>query len=69
MASTGTLVTRIDNPWLLLATLPLYHPVQDLKMTPVVLQSAPAHFLNYASLAPTALRALLLVPAPMGNTL
>ena len=31
-----TLVTRIDNPWLLLATLPLYHPVQDLKMTPLL---------------------------------
>ena len=40
-----TLVTRIDNPWLLLATLPLYHPVQDLKMTPL-LQFTPVHFLK-----------------------
>ena len=40
-----TLVTRIDNPWLLLATLPLYHPVQDLKMTPL-LQFTPLHFLK-----------------------
>ena len=39
------LVTRIDNPWLLLATLPLYHPVQDLKMTPL-LQFTPVHFLK-----------------------
>ena len=42
---SGTLVTRIDNPWLLLATLPLYHPVQDLKMTPL-LQFTPVHFLK-----------------------
>ena len=35
----------IDNPWLLLATLPLYHPVQDLKMTPL-LQFTPVHFLK-----------------------
>ena len=41
----ATLVTRIDNPWLLLATLPLYHPVQDLKMTPL-LQFTPVHFLK-----------------------
>ena len=40
-----TLVTRIDNPWLLLATLPLYHPVQDLKMTPL-LQFTPVNFLK-----------------------
>ena len=40
-----TLVTRIDNPWLLLATLPLYHPVQDLKMMPL-LQFTPVHFLK-----------------------
>ena len=40
-----TLVTRIDNPWLLLATLPLYHPVQDLKMT-LLLQFTPVHFLK-----------------------
>ena len=40
-----TLVTRIDNPWLLLATLPLYHPVQDLKMTPL-LQFTPVHFVK-----------------------
>ena len=39
------LVTRIDNPWLLLATLPLYYPVQDLKMTPV-LQFIPVLFLK-----------------------
>ena len=39
----GTLVTRIDNPWLLLATLPLFHPVQALKMTPL-LQFTPIHF-------------------------
>ena len=39
------LVTRTDNPWLLLATLPLYHPVQDLKMTPL-LQFTPVHFLK-----------------------
>ena len=38
-------MTRIDNPWLLLATLPLYHPVQDLKMTPL-LQFTPVHFLK-----------------------
>ena len=41
----ATLVTRIDNPWLLLATLPLYHPVQDLKMTPL-LQFTPVHFVK-----------------------
>ena len=40
-----TLVTRIDNPWLLLATLPLYHPVQDIKMT-TLLQFTPVHFLK-----------------------
>ena len=33
MTFSVTLVTRIDNPWLLLATLPLYHTVHDLKMT------------------------------------
>ena len=38
-----TLVTRIDNPWLLFTTLPLYHPVQELKMTPL-LQCTPVHF-------------------------
>ena len=43
-----TLVTRIDNPCLLLATLPLYHPVQDLKMTPL-LQFTPVHFQKYTS--------------------
>ena len=42
---TSTLVTRIDNPWLLLATLPLYYPVQDLKMTPL-LQFTPVNFLK-----------------------
>ena len=37
-------MTRIDNPWLLLATLPLYHPVQDLKMTPLLqFTSVPFH--------------------------
>ena len=40
-----TLVTPIDNPFLLLATLPLYHPVQDLKMTPLF-QFTPVHFLK-----------------------
>ena len=40
-----TLVTRIDNPWLLLATLPLYHPLQDLKIAPL-LQFTPIHFLK-----------------------
>ena len=39
----ATLVTRIDNPWLLLTTLPLYHPVQDLKMTQL-LQFTPSTF-------------------------
>ena len=38
-------MTRIDNPWLLLATLPLYQPVQYLKMTPL-LQFTPVHFLK-----------------------
>ena len=38
-----TLVTRIEDPWLLLATLPLFHPVQALKMTPL-LQFTPIHF-------------------------
>ena len=40
-----TLVTRIEDPWLLLATLPLFHPVQALKMTPL-LQFTPIHFLK-----------------------
>ena len=38
-------MTRIEDPWLLLATLPLYHPVQDLKMTPL-LQFTQVHFLK-----------------------
>ena len=42
-------MTRIDNLWLLLATLPLYHPVQDLKMTPL-LQFTPVHFFKSTSL-------------------
>ena len=41
----STLVTRIDNLWLLLATLSLYHPVQDLRMTPI-LQFTLIHFLK-----------------------
>ena len=36
-----TLVTRIDNPWLLFATLPLYRPEQDLS-----LQVTPLRFLK-----------------------
>ena len=40
-----TLVTRIEDPWLLLATLPLFHPVQALKMTPL-LQFTPIHFIK-----------------------
>ena len=39
------LVTRIDNPWVLLATLPLYNPVQDKKFTPL-LQFTPVLFLK-----------------------
>ena len=44
----GTLVTRIDNPWLLLATLPLFHPVQALKMTPLLQFTpiTPIHFIK-----------------------
>ena len=42
-------MTRIDNPWLLLATLPLYHPVQDINMTPL-LQLTPVNFLKSAPL-------------------
>ena len=38
-----TLVTRIEDPLLLLATLPLFHPVQALKTTPL-LQFTPIHF-------------------------
>ena len=41
----STLVTRIEDPWLLLATLPLFHPVQAPKMTPL-LQFTPIHFLK-----------------------
>ena len=37
-------MTRID-PWSLLATLPLYHPLQDLKIAPL-LQFTPIHFLK-----------------------
>ena len=40
-----TLFTKIGEKWLLLATLPLYHPVQDLKMTPL-LQFTSVHFLK-----------------------
>ena len=42
---TASLVTRMYNPWLLLATLPLSHPVQALKMTPL-LQFTPVHFVK-----------------------
>ena len=45
MNETPTLVTRIEDPWLLLATLPLFHPVQALKMTPL-LQFTPIHFIK-----------------------
>ena len=38
-------MTRIEDPWLLLATLPLFRPVQALKMTPL-LQFTPIHFLK-----------------------
>ena len=38
-------MTRIDNPWLLFTTLPLYHPVQELKMTPLR-QFTPVYFLK-----------------------
>ena len=41
----STLVTRIDNSWLLLATLPLFHPEQALKMTSL-LQFTPIHFVT-----------------------
>ncbi len=40
-----TLLTRIEDPWLLLATLRLFHPVQALKMTPL-LQFTPIYLIK-----------------------